>query len=178
MFLFNRNKNDSQEKKKLPNRLLDLKASNDIAWVWDPEYKMLIWANDKGLEFWQVEQRHELKELIFPESHAMMQVSEPALKAVKAGDIYKQTLPLKLHPKKEDFKCLFEYQELPDGRDGILVSIPCTTPTEQEVTDNYDLPTTQDNSTSAQEPHASPHETPVLIEKLSQENIIPTHKHP
>ncbi|MEM6603995.1 MAG: PAS domain-containing sensor histidine kinase [Pseudomonadota bacterium] len=123
MFFFNRKKSKPSSKG-LPEKLEKLKQVNDIVWVWDPDYKMLVWANEQGMAFWDARSRIELKELIFPATHPLMQVSSTAMRALKRNKTFSKELLLRTHPDNILFLCIFEAQTLPDGRNGLLVTIP------------------------------------------------------
>lgn len=121
MFFFKRK--TEATKRGLPPKLAELKHHDDVIWVWDPDYHLLSWANDKGMAFWDVSSRSELKELVFPRTHPLMMVSDTALRETKKGKIFSKLLNLKSHFSTEPLQCFFEAQELPDGRHGLLVRV-------------------------------------------------------
>ena len=111
---FSKLKESIKPKKGLPENLLELQDSKDIVWVWDPDYSMLIWANDAGMEFWKAKTRTELKELVFPQFHPMLQVGDEAMAEVINGKSFTKGLTLVTYPEEITYECHFTLQTLPD----------------------------------------------------------------
>lgn len=124
MLLF-RKKKEKVKSSALPPHLIKLQEHPDIVWVWDPKYNTIIWANNSGLTFWGVEKRSELKELFFDARHPLHAKNKEILKHTKSHRDF--SLPLALRGGHQEYVCQFFAQDLPDGRDGIMVRIDADT---------------------------------------------------
>ena len=153
---FSKLKKSKAPSKGLPENLVKLQDSLDTVWVWDPDYNMLVWANAKGMEFWKAKSRIELKELVFPQFHPMMQVSTEAMATVKDKGSFSKGLTLVTYPEEVTFTCHFTLQVLPDDREGLLVTIPAENTnavapseenkSEEDQIDNLELLDLEDDS--------------------------------
>ncbi len=117
MFFFRRN----PKKRSLPENLGILQQSDDPAWVWDTDYAIIVWANGRGLKFWDVETVAELRELFFAETHPLTIAGAKA--ATKLGDVSETREYLFLNPfaATVGYKFTIQSQVLPDGRNGLLM---------------------------------------------------------
>lgn len=142
MFPFNiGRKKTTVAKNKLPEKLVAIKDDHQPAWVWDPEYRVIVWANNAGLAFWNVNSRNEIKELIFPESHSMVVVCDGLFKRARSGKIMHNTIALvdRAHASVKEYDCKIEAQTLPDGRDGLLIVVKDHIASEETQTRPYDI---------------------------------------
>ncbi|MFT6212703.1 MAG: PAS domain S-box-containing protein [Alphaproteobacteria bacterium] len=139
-------KKKSAIKNKLPEKLVALKHAAEPAWVWDAEYRIIVWSNISGLKFWGADNRNEIKELVFPDSHAMVVMGDAILKKVTQGKIFHKNMTLTGCHKIGEYACKIESQPLPDGRNGILICVNMSQSQAQKLPDNKALDHTQINA--------------------------------
>ncbi len=139
--MFFSKKKNLTPKNKLPDKLASLKNAMQPAWVWDPEYRLIVWSNTSGLTFWNVDSRDEIKELIFPENHDMVIMCDNHFKKINSGKIIHETMTLLRRSTASDSACKLESQILPDGRNGILITVTTAQPEypQNSVDNNTDI---------------------------------------
>jgi signal transduction histidine kinase len=158
--MFFSKKKNLTPKNKLPDKLASLKNAMQPAWVWDPEYRLIVWSNTSGLVFWNVDSRDEIKELIFPENHDMVIICDNHLKKINSGKIIHEAMTLLRRPSASDSMCKLESQILPDGRNGILITITNAQPEYPQNNVNSNI----DDITDSQEQELSlSQETPLTL---------------
>jgi signal transduction histidine kinase len=126
-------------KNKLPQKLATLKNAPQPAWVWDSEYRTIFWANLSGLEFWGVSSREEIKELCIHEDHSMVLICDKRLKKITNGQILYETMNFLVDRKSTDFTCKLTVQDLPDGRNGVLIVVDTLQSEDPEYIKRIDL---------------------------------------
>lgn len=120
MFFLKKNK---PVRNKLPENLVALKHAPEPSWVWDYEYRLIVWSNNAGLKFWNVDSREEIKELIFPENNSMVVTCDSLVKKLKTNKTFSEVIIFPTRPIAQKLKCDILKQELPDGRYGVLITI-------------------------------------------------------
>jgi PAS domain S-box-containing protein len=121
---------------KLPEKLVALKHNTQPSWVWDNEYRIIVWSNAKGLKFWNVDTREEIKELIFPEDNSMVTICDKVEKKLSHDKIISEAIIFPTRPVAKKIICELSKQELPDGRFGILITALTSVDDNQTVDNN------------------------------------------
>ena len=117
MFFFNR----KRKKRILPENLVKLQNTEDPSWVWDPDYAIIVWANEAGLRFWGVENGAELRELFFSDTHPLTLAGMNASEELTENDACYEYLFLNPAGDSIGYKFFIGRQSLPDGRGGLLM---------------------------------------------------------
>lgn len=176
-------------KNKLPEKLVKLKHDSMPCWVWDPEYRMIVWSNIEGLKFWNVENKDEIKELIFPETNSMVVICDRNLRKITNKKVINDVITFPTRLMATNYVCQLEYQSLPDGRDGILITvhlspakpikdndldkkIPLKSNDIDETLDENSLELDDDNDDDIIDDNAVSINNPAMIDKVSKNHDI------